>query len=173
MRRLKLPPRSYLLQILRYDRRTGFLHWRVRRSQRVLAGDVAGTYNSWGYVQVKINGVFYLAHYIIWLMEKGWLPRPPNSIDHEDRTGSNNKQRNLRIATPSQQMINRRMQKSNTTGYVGVTRYGNQFVARISVRGRRRVIGIFSDVKDAASARHKEELRVHREFVPVERRSTR
>ena len=43
-------------RLLDYDPDTGLLWWKIRPSKAVKVGDVAGTLNAWGYIEVKIKG---------------------------------------------------------------------------------------------------------------------
>ena len=57
-------------------------------------------------------------------------------IDHANRNGLDNRQRNLRPATRSQNGANRGPQANNTSGYKGVVRVRNYWRAQIKVNGR-------------------------------------
>ena len=56
-------------------------------------------------------------------------------------------------ATRTEQCLNRRKFKNNSTGHTGVVRVGRRFEARFDFKGVRHNIGRFDSVDDAASAR--------------------
>ena len=60
---------------------------------------------------------------------------------------------NCRWADKTIQAINRRIMKSNTSGYVGVTSNGANWTARITVNNKRVCLGTFFTKKEAAQAR--------------------
>lgn len=74
--------------------------------------------------------------------------------DHFNRVGLDNRRKNLRDATRSQQAQNRSLHRSNTSGYKGVHWAKNlsKWAARISVNGKRVVLGYFDDKFLAAMA---------------------
>src|SRR5215210_2761206 len=80
---------SYIQSLLRYDPDTGCLFWKIDRNYNALAGSRAGQPTRLGYWSVKIDGIRYQAHRLIWAMETGeW---PVFDIDHEDTDGLNNR----------------------------------------------------------------------------------
>lgn len=74
--------------------------------------------------------------------------------DHRDKNTLNNRRENLRECTTSQNAANRRIQQSNTSGFVGVSwhRQHRKWMARITVSGRRFHLGLFAKCHDAAKA---------------------
>lgn len=70
--------------------------------------------------------------------------------DHCDGDGLNNVRANLRMATSAQNNMNRR--PSSGCGYKGVTfdKARNSFLAAIKVDGKRKFLGRFHDVEEAA-----------------------
>lgn len=87
-------------------------------------------------------------------------------IDHKDWNKANNKKSNLRVATKSENNINIKRKSNNTTGYTGVSlnkRTGN-YIARISINGKRIYLGTFSTFKEAVNARHIAEDKIHGEW---------
>ena len=63
---------------------------------------------------------------------------------------------NCRWATSTTQVINQRMKKSNTSGYVGVSSFnGGRWRASIRHGGKRHHLGIFLSAKEAAAERDK------------------
>lgn len=106
-----------------YDELTGNLVW--NKNNRV-----AGTLRKNGYIQIKVNGKFYYAHRIAWLLMFGAFPK--YEIDHIDGDKSNNKRDNLRDVHHATNLSNRHRKSSkNTNSYIGVRKRGDKFYARV------------------------------------------
>ena len=75
-------------------------------------------------------------------------------VDHVDGNGLNNQRNNLRLATRSQNNVNSKRPKNNTSGFKGVYPHAqvNKWCAQIGVAGRRLYLGYFDDPREAASA---------------------
>jgi len=120
-----------LKELLDYDYENGCLIWRKRHSgsmsdkvfNKRFSGKKAGNKtkrtkrNRESYIVLSIYGKMYSAHRVIWYMVYGELPE---SIDHIDGNGLNNKIENLRNSTVSEQSRNYPLSKSNKTGILGV-----------------------------------------------------
>lgn len=106
MNRKEIPPASTLHALFQY--KNGMLLWRSNSVRgKVKAGDRAGYVDTDGYRAVGISGVYYKEHRVIWRMHH---PRSlmPTILDHIDGDRSNNKIENLRVATASENMRNKR-----------------------------------------------------------------
>ena len=78
-----------------------------------------------------------------------------DNMDHRDRDGLNNRRINLRLATHSQQMANRKKFKNGKTSkFKGVTKLKEcgLFRARLGFEGKRIYLGEFRKERDAAKA---------------------
>ena len=133
-----------LKELLSYSPETGDFTRVVPRGGCV-AGSLAGTKNSDGYVLIRIDGVAHYAHQLAWLWMTGeWCPR----IDHRDLNPSNNRWGNLRSATNSQNMANAEAHADSSSGLKGVTPHQGRFMARICGR----YIGMYDTACEARSA---------------------
>ena len=76
------------------------------------------------------------------------------ATDHVNHDTLDNRRRNLRLATKSQNGANRRINRNNSSGYRGVhwDRRNKRWRASISHDGHRRSLGYFDDLKNAAQA---------------------
>lgn len=75
-------------------------------------------------------------------------------VDHVDRNPLDNRKSNLRLATPSQNLANRRLDHRNTTGYKGVSKISKQNLWSAQIQCNREYIrlGLFKSSKMAALA---------------------
>ena len=137
---------------LRYDPESGVF---TRLYPSYMMGRVAGSVKSRGYVIIRLGAKLYLAHRLAWLYHYGvW---PSGVIDHIDGCPGNNAISNLRDCSQSNNMMNRRKQKNNSSGYTGVTSHhsrskSNPWAARIKVEGRTITLGHFSSPEAAHAA---------------------
>jgi hypothetical protein len=138
---------------LKYDPKSASgLTWLVNRTGGIKAGDRAGRLNRNGYWQVHVLGKSLLCHRVIWALKYGL--RTSQFVDHKDGDRSNNRIRNLRIATASQNHQNLKVAKNNTTGVTGVyaTKATGRYFAYRKVRGIQYRLGTFSTIAEASSA---------------------
>jgi hypothetical protein len=142
-----LPPVDYLRERLDYNPETGELRWKTGPR----AGKITGVSVSRDYYTISIAGGVYQVHRIIWKWMTG--EDPPNTIDHIENGGRDNRWANLRIATALQQQHNRRWFKSNAAGKRGVYPSSkNRWIARIRINHVRVYLGCFSTIEAAEEA---------------------
>lgn len=141
-----------LKELLNYDSVSGIFTWRVNKGSRARAGQIAGASDAYGYVVIRLDSVLYKAHRLAWLYCFGdW---PIENIDHINRTKSDNRMKNLRLADQSLNMhnANRRTTKSGVVGVVWDPRR-RKWVARIKVSYKNKFLGRFDCKVDAIRAR--------------------
>lgn len=137
--------------LLRYDTASGKFYWRNPNSFRVKPGAQAGCLRKDGYVKIRLDGVNYLAHRLVWLHENGSFP--DDMLDHINGDRSDNRIENLREANNSLNQQNRKLSARNTTGSVGVTlRKYNRWRASIVIRKKFISLGSFSSKEEAEAA---------------------
>lgn len=87
-------------------------------------------------------------------------------VDHKDRDRSNNTKSNLRLATRSENNINRSLSVNSTSGYTGVSfiKSKNKYRAYINVNYKQINLGLFDNVLDAYNARLEAEKEFYGEF---------
>lgn len=155
--------REYLCKRLHYDPKTGVFIWLSRpvRSYRDHgwntkwagrhAGSVREQRGGLYYLEISIEGRNYLAHRLAWLYMTGTFP--PKGIDHEDTDGLNNRWKNLRPATQTENNANSRIRSDNTTGLKGVSfnKQTGRYTSGIRVNGKRKHLGYFDDPEEAHS----------------------
>lgn len=78
-----------------------------------------GYIDSRNYIQIKYDGVIYLAHRIIWELFNSKL-KDGEIIDHIDGNRLNNAIENLRVTTYSGNNRNRQLSCKNTIGITGI-----------------------------------------------------
>ena len=85
--------------------------------------------------------------------------------DHENGIKTDNRRKNLRFATHSQNLANSKRYSTNTSGYKGVSRHGNKWQAEICVRGKKLYLGYFKDPEEAHEAYIKAAQKYFGEFA--------
>jgi hypothetical protein len=129
----------------------GTLYWKVKKSNCINIGDVAGSKDRDGYLLTRLNGKTYRNHRVIYAMHHGeW----PELVDHIDGDILNNRIENLRKATASQNSQNRKINNNNTSGIKGVNfdKRTKSWKAMCMANGKRHLIGYFKELPDADKA---------------------
>ena len=121
------------------------------------AGNLAGTYDPKGYLKILYRGRLYMGHWLAWLYIYGKLP--DHEIDHINGNPTDNRISNLRDVTRKQNMENKKIYKTNKSGYSGVTWHNRdkKWNVRIGHYGKRISLGYFDNLNDAIAVRIKAE----------------
>lgn len=153
-----------LKDVLDYNPHTGVFTWKVRTSNRVKVGDVAGDIESNGYLRISIDGNRFRAHRlaIIYVYGDNYYEQ----VDHINHVRTDNRISNLRVATHSQNNWNQQLQIKNTSGIKGVywDKSRKKWSAYCCVMGKRHMLGRFSDIKLAENAVKNFRAKMHGEF---------
>jgi len=117
-----------------------------------LEGDIVGTINGEGYLQVMINLKTYQVHRLVWLYHHGYTPE--GMMDHINRIRTDNRIENLREVSRSCNMRNRKQQRSSS-GVKGVTWWAhrNKWIAQIQTDMKNRYVGASIDLLEAVCHR--------------------
>lgn len=157
------PSPAEIRRVLRYDPKTGLLWWNERGIGRRMYRP-AGSKDSEGYVQICYRYKVYKAHRLAWVIVKGRWPK--KELDHRNAIPGDNRWKNLRLATSSQNKQNRRHVK-NKSGLKGAhfhTATG-RWASMIHVNKKAIHLGLFDAPKDAAAAYRKAAKKYFREFA--------
>ena len=158
---------SRLKELLHYNPETG-IFTRIASCRRPdLIGKKAGSIKARGYVSIMIDGHHYLAHRLAFLYMTGLMPE---SSDHINRVRDDNRWVNIRVATPSQNMMNRSIFKNNKSGFRGVSWKNREqkWVANIRVDGKQKQLGTFICKHEANKAFIGASKIYYREFASAE-----
>jgi hypothetical protein len=101
------------------------------------------------------------------LMHRQIMGFPPRRIqvDHIDHNTLNNQKMNLRLCTNRQNHYNLKIRSTNTSGYMGVHPYKNRWVAQITAGDKKKYLGRFVNVEDAARAYDSAAVKFYGEFA--------
>ena len=144
---------EYLRSILNYNPETGIFTWKVRTSNSVKVGDVAGSLDGDGYLLIQLQRRKHLAHRLVWLYVYGEWPKL--TIDHINRNKADNRITNLRDVSHKQNHQNASKSSRNTSGHPGVCWYKScsKWQARIKHNYKHIHLGYFTTIEDAIAAR--------------------
>lgn len=143
-----------------FNQETGEMTWRAkpplsnedRRWNSRYAGKPAfSSLNSRGYLSGVFQGRGVLAHCAVWFFVTGEWPKL--EIDHINGVKDDNRPGNLRQVDRQGNCQNAALYKSNSSGIAGVNRRGDRWIARIQIRGERKMLGTFATLESAAEAR--------------------
>jgi hypothetical protein len=141
-----------------YDPHDGSFTRKRTTAPNACAGDVAGTAMTNGYVGLHFNGGLKYAHRLAWLYMMDEWPPKGYEIDHRNRVKNDNRWKNLRLATRSQNSAN----KAGVKGF-RKTRSG-KWHASIQVQCRTINLGVFENHQAAKAARLAAEEKYFGEF---------
>lgn len=141
-----------LLHLVSYDKKTGAItpNSADMPKERVRYFKSSNKH----YKSIFVNKVDYLSHRLAFLMVNGRLP---DTIDHINGDGTDNRWENLREITRSENSLNKKIYSCNSTGAAGVTRRNGKFRARIRFKGVLYNIGTYNSIEEAAKARREKE----------------
>lgn len=167
-----LPSQAYLHTILDYDPVTGIFTWKWRETMplnwnRRRAYKHAGSIRDLGYIILGIDGEVYLAHRLAWVYVYGDVLGPTDDVDHKNTISGDNRIDNLRPATPSQNMANRKPNKGRDLPK-GVHRSGDRFRAIIRITGRNVNLGFYATIEEAKSAYATALINRHGDFARIQ-----
>lgn len=144
-----------LLLLVSYDPLTGVF---TRRD----TGKITGCKDKNGYLQIRLKSKLYYAHRLAWFyVHREWA----KFVDHREDPRCNNAIANLRAATKTQNNRNSRQKSTNKSGYKGVCFIRKSWVATITVDRERKVLGLFTDPREAALAYDSAATKHHGEFA--------
>lgn len=168
---MALSTKARAMEYFNYDEQTGQLIVKLRDRKEFdppaygrhirRVGKPSGYINADGYIKVIIDGNYYCAHRVIWLIKTGSWPDQGLEIDHINGDRSDNRFKNLRMVTKSENQRNSSTRVNNTSGIHGVNwkpRYNSTpgdgcWVARIWNGPRHVYLGVFKEKAHAEIAR--------------------
>jgi hypothetical protein len=147
-----------------FDYKDGNLYWKNDNKSKKIKGVIAGYINNNGYRAIRYDGKLYLAHRLVYLWHKGYLPA---EIDHIDRNKQNNAIENLRECTKSQNHFNRSFSSTNTSGYKNVTwnKATKKWQVGLSILGKYNYFGTYYDVEVANFVAETMRNKYHKQFA--------
>jgi hypothetical protein len=154
----------------RFEYRNGTL-FRKKAVHKYPAGSAVGSIVTGGvarpdkkYLQTKIQGKCYAVHRLIFMYHNGYCP---DQLDHINRDSLDNRIENLRPATSSQNMMNRKLFSNSKSGYSGVSwhKASGKWFVYVDSNKRRRNIGYFEDLELAALVASEARDKYHGSFA--------
>jgi len=147
-----------------FEYKDGNLYWKTTKKTNLL-GKRVGYLQSNGYTRVNIKNKPKYLHRLIFLYHYGhW---PSQQIDHIDGNPKNNRIENLREATNAQNNYNKTKCDRNTSGYKGVSwsKAANKWESYVTIDGKRKYLGIYENIQDAAKVASNARKKLHVEFA--------
>ncbi|HGP0980321.1 TPA: HNH endonuclease [Klebsiella aerogenes] len=148
---------------------SGNIYWKINASRNTPVGTLAGSKDkSRGYWSVHIKGKSFKRSRIIYEMHHGPIPSGMQ-IDHINGVTSDDRIENLRIATQSENQMNRGIMKHNSSGVRGVSwdPRKQRWRAQVQINGRCRHLGYFKEKHEAAIAAESGRRSLFGEFARV------
>lgn len=142
-----------LKEIVSYDQGSGKFVWKIRRGGSAKKGSICGSIDSEGYRKICIFRKIYYAHRLAWLYVYGESPK--KNIDHINRIKEDNRIKNLRDVSRSDNMRNCKMKNNNTSGVTGVCWHKASKKWKATIGDK--YLGIFNNIEDAKTARLEQE----------------
>lgn len=133
-----------LLEYLYYDQDTGLFTWLKQKAHITKVGSMAGHKNKRGYIRIRFNSKFYLAHRLAWFYV--YKQFPIKTLDHINRNKEDNRISNLREVSSKENSHNR-----DSKGY-SFHKSTNKWLARIKTNHKEVYLGLFTTEEEAREA---------------------
>lgn len=125
------------------------------------------------YAQPMKNGTFYprrvtsLADGEKMITMSRWIlgAKDGELADHVNRNPLDNRRCNLRIATREQNARNSKKARPSQSGFIGVRKSKNKWMAKVGFEGGEIFVGMFNTPEEAALARDHKARELHGEFA--------
>lgn len=147
---------------LLFEYRDGGLYRRISRGPQH-AGVRAGTKTAKGYIRVRVDGVFYMEHRLVFFMHHN---RWPVMTDHINGIRDDNRIENLRECTPMENSHNAKGKgvRSLPKG-ISFHRKRKRYCAYIDTAGKRFNVGEFKELSEAVAALKVVREKLHGKFA--------
>ena len=147
-----------------FEYRDGDLYWKSNPNARTKDGTKAGFTSRDGYIHTDFQGKQYRNHRIIFLMHHGYIPA---MIDHIDGNRANNRIENLRICNNTQNLLNSKTPKSNTSGLKNVEwrKQRQKWQVKFKVNKVVKYFGLYDDLELAELVAIEARNKYHGEFA--------
>lgn len=141
-----------LKELLNYDPKTGMFTWECSVGC-AKKDDSAGNTGNHGYIRIRLDGVEYLAHRLVFLYTLGYLPE--HGVDHINRVKTDNFFKNLREVSQTCNMRNTGNPINNNSGIKGVTlcRKSRKWKSQIFIKYKCITLGRVEDFTEAVCLR--------------------
>lgn len=156
---------SQVLEHFSYDESSGhFKHKKERRHRNGFnkIGGIAGNVcKNRKHRMISFNGYQFYAHRLVWFIKTGHFPKKPLEIDHINGKRDDNRFKNLRAVTRSQNQRNRFRLNKPKGVYLhkrNKIKSHDQWRCVIYCNGKRHDLGLFKSKEEALRARKKAEI---------------
>ena len=133
-----------LLENLHYAPETGVFTWIKQKANKIKVGSIAGHKNKKGYIRIRFQNKFYLAHRLAWLYV--YKQFPTKDLDHINRNKEDNRLSNLRETSKIENSHNR-----DSKGYC-FHKAANKWMSQITTNRIVRYLGLFNTKEEAREA---------------------
>jgi hypothetical protein len=160
------PPTQDRIRELFDYREDGNLICKFTRGGNAKVGTVAGCPKPSGYNRMRIDGIDYELHRIIFLYHYGYLTVGMD-VDHIDNDKKNNRIENLRECTRGQNQENSKLRSNSTTGVKGVIfdKKRKNYRVNIKTNGKNYHGGSYLTLEEATTKANQLRKELHGDFA--------
>lgn len=149
-----------LREVLQYDADSGIFSRSIAKPGARLGPIASVSSHHKGYLLIRVDGVRYAAHRLVWLHITGMWPN--GQIDHINGRRADNRFCNLRdVDQYANQQNQVQAQANNRLGLRGVHEAHGGFIAQITVRKAKIHLGLFRTAQEASDAYWSGKARLH------------